>query len=180
MYSVMTEDPSEAKKKAKGVQKRLVKSVLTHENYKEVYESGRSIRSAGNKLVSKKHEIRTVRMNKTSLSLFCNKRYWLDANTSLAYGHYVIPELDEADNGGDRDAPRKRVDLEEEEVGSKQTQITNYFPTEKRRAEGASDAPPIKKLKSKEMQKRIQTLISDHFSKTCGDHSNPVHIKRSE
>ena len=78
-------------KKAKGVNKCVVKKRVSHQDYKDcllknatIYRDSTSIRSIG-------HQIYTLKQNKKSLSTFDDKRYILDDGIStLPHGHYKI------------------------------------------------------------------------------------------
>ena len=78
--------------KAKGVDRNFVKKKLCFDDYKRVLFSGDGERTSATskRFQSLSHRIYTVETTKTALSSFDNKRHYLDALTSLAYGHYKI------------------------------------------------------------------------------------------
>ena len=109
MYSIMEEKEEEKEeesedelveereekgvtKKAKGVTKCVVQKVIRHEDYKSVLFNRKADRHEMARLVSLKHEIYGVRVNKTSISPFDSKG-WLDADgvATRAYGNKSIP-----------------------------------------------------------------------------------------
>jgi len=95
LYCVLLDDEDESKaiKKAKGITKSVIKTITFKDYYAALYEKeGRMIEQ--NRIISKKHEIFTVKQNRIGLKLFCDKRYFDENNSSLPYGHYSILHLD--------------------------------------------------------------------------------------
>ena len=89
MYSLMYD--GKEKKTAKGVKKSVVQNVITHEDYKSTLFEKTSQTHSMTQIRSYGHELYTVRLNKTSLSSYDDKRYILDDGVNtLAYGHYKI------------------------------------------------------------------------------------------
>jgi hypothetical protein len=89
MYSFTTE--SKNVKKAKGIKTSCIKQDITHEDYKRcILEDSYVMHSKMNAIRSFKHTINSIKINKISLSSYDDKRYYTDAVTSLAYGHYKI------------------------------------------------------------------------------------------
>ena len=92
MYSLLYD--SKEKKTAKGIKKSVVKNAITHRDYKETLFQKESQTHSMTQIRSFGHQLYTVKMNKTSLSPYDDKRYILnDGFTTLAYGHYKIPKL---------------------------------------------------------------------------------------
>ena len=91
MYSIVY--AGKEKKTANGVKKSVVKNTISHADYKEtLFEKASQIRSM-TEIRSEGHELYTIKLNKTSLSPYDDKRYILeDGCTTLAYGHYKIPK----------------------------------------------------------------------------------------
>lgn len=82
---------SNKKLTAKGVQKAVVKSSISIENYKDCLFSNVLLKHNNFRLQSKQHCISSVRINKLSFSPLDDKRYILDdAVSTLAFGHYRI------------------------------------------------------------------------------------------
>lgn len=77
-------------KRAKGIQRSVVASEILHEDYKKVFESGESQLRMVRGFQSKCHNVSTFSINKKALSIFEDKRAWIDNNESLAYGHYRL------------------------------------------------------------------------------------------
>ena len=89
MYSLKTEDNNE-QKKAKGIQKNTLKKEINFEMYlKTLYENYKSDIQF-NYIRSKNHEIFSITCSKTGLSNYENKRYYIDNNYSLPYGHFLL------------------------------------------------------------------------------------------
>ncbi|KAK3083754.1 hypothetical protein FSP39_002625 [Pinctada imbricata] len=79
----------EEKKTAKGVVKAVIKSKLRHDLYTRCLFKKESQMESMNLFRTDKHQIHTVKINKTTLSAFDDKRYLLgDGIHTLAYGHW--------------------------------------------------------------------------------------------
>ena len=89
-YSLLLDD-GKAHKRAKGVQRAVIKTCITHQDYVDVVESAVPLYATVRGFRSVSHTISTVTTNKRALSLFEDKRAWVDADLSFAYGHCVIP-----------------------------------------------------------------------------------------
>jgi hypothetical protein len=93
LYSVKTYDDKE-KKVAKGVQKRVIKEELTHQNYYLCLHSDKLTdmkqSCSFNLIRSFDHNINSLSVSKTSLCLFDDKKFYLGNTESLPYGHYSI------------------------------------------------------------------------------------------
>ena len=72
MYSVITKE--EEIRKAKGVKKNVVKNQITHENYLDCLFNLKSYKYQMNMLRSDKHQIYSIKVNKTSLSPLDTKK----------------------------------------------------------------------------------------------------------
>jgi hypothetical protein len=94
MYSILLDDGKE-KKTGKGIKKCILKKNIAHDDYKNtlfsnVKEDQRKSVSFNN-LRSKDHTIYMLRITKTGLSCYDDKRYLQeDGISSYAYGHYRI------------------------------------------------------------------------------------------
>ena len=89
MYSVITKE--EEIRKAKGIQKNVVKDQITRENYLDCLFEGKTFKHQMNMLRSYNRQIYGINVNKTSLSPLDTKR-WIsdDGINTLAFGHYTI------------------------------------------------------------------------------------------
>ena len=83
---------SKCQKKVKGVQKHYVKKHVRHSHFFEVLRnSQKTIMSKFCTIQSKKHNVRTVRVNKLCLCALDDKRHILeDGEHTLAYGHRLL------------------------------------------------------------------------------------------
>ena len=101
MYSYMVENKrkkiykkmyllvDENNKKAKGVQKYVVKKAINHQHYLDCLFKKQIMKHKMNTIRSDCHKISSYQINKTSLSCYDDKRYILnDKISSYAYGHY--------------------------------------------------------------------------------------------
>ena len=92
MYSLIAVDDEEVKK-AKGVDKNIVKKIR-HEEFVDVLFNKGMIRHNMKRIQSKLFKIGTYDVCKISLSYFDDKRYILDDGiNSLAYFHKNIKDL---------------------------------------------------------------------------------------
>ena len=90
LYSFIMEDGKE-NKRCKGVKKQVVKSSITHEDYKTCLRTGKEQLRKQNILRSYNHEVYTEEVNKVALSALDDKRYILnDGIHTLAWGHHKI------------------------------------------------------------------------------------------
>lgn len=77
-------------KKAKGVKKRIVKNIITHNDYKICLENNICKNINQRMMQSKKHEINTVKQTETGLN-FDDKIYLVKVETNtLAWGNFSI------------------------------------------------------------------------------------------
>ena len=91
MYSLKYS--SQEKKTAKGVKKCVLEKQLKHEAYLTCLSNRSDMRHEMNMIRSYSHQVYSVTVNKTSLSPYDDKRYFLkDGIHSLAYGHKRISE----------------------------------------------------------------------------------------
>jgi len=90
MYSMKYLDSScHSIKRAKGVQRAAVKK-LQHNDYRTVYYSEMDTSEEMTVINSKNHLVTTKSFRKRGLSLWEDKRCWLNKNLSLPYGHYSL------------------------------------------------------------------------------------------
>lgn len=88
-YSMLAVSEHELKR-AKGVQRSVLVKEMRHQDYVNIYEGSeddyRSVRGFRSNL----HIIRTITQRKRALSLWEDKRAWVELNSSLAYGHHSL------------------------------------------------------------------------------------------
>jgi hypothetical protein len=94
MYSILLDDGKE-KKTGKGIKKCILKKNIAHDDYKntlfssKIEDQRRTV--SFNNLRSRDHNIFMLRITKTGLSCFDDKRFLFDDGiSSYAYGHYRI------------------------------------------------------------------------------------------
>ncbi|XP_069950770.1 uncharacterized protein [Cherax quadricarinatus] len=90
MYSVKIAGRSTNVSRAKGIPSQFM-PLLTHARYKNVLSNVDRELFTCKSIGNVKGEICTVKINKRGLSAFDDKRYHLNTNESLAYGHPDIP-----------------------------------------------------------------------------------------
>ena len=94
LYSYKMYEEEEEIKKCKGIKKQVVKSSISHEDYKTCLLTGKEQLRKQNILRSYNHEVYTEEVNKVALSALDDKRYILsDGVHTLAWGHYKIKDL---------------------------------------------------------------------------------------
>ena len=84
MYSYRAEESEP--KKCKGIKKCVVKKTISFEDYKRCLLEGRNIHRSQLMFRSKKHNVRTLEVNKLALSREDDKRISIDGIDSLAMG----------------------------------------------------------------------------------------------
>ena len=90
MYSISLDNDKDSKK-AKGVQKNVVKKGISHRDYLHVLNQSKVMHHKMKTIRSDCHQISSYEINKISLSPFDDKRYILsDGISSYAYGHLNI------------------------------------------------------------------------------------------
>ena len=99
MYSFIKVD-GEVSNRAKGV-KKSKKDTLRHDNYREVYETRKSVSVNQTFLRSQHHVMRTVSMTKQALSVWEDKRCWINQNESIPYGHHKLFKEDGFDTAAE-------------------------------------------------------------------------------
>jgi cell fate (sporulation/competence/biofilm development) regulator YlbF (YheA/YmcA/DUF963 family) len=108
MYSMsyVGQTDEQSLRRAKGVQRDIVKTGLTHQDYRNMYNNifayynddddiethreGPSLVKRQRRFVSLKHQVYTVETKKVALRCRDNKRQWIEANTSLPFGHFKL------------------------------------------------------------------------------------------
>ena len=94
LYSYKMYEGEEEIKKCKGIKKQVVKSSISHEDYKTCLLTGKERLRKQNILRSYNHEVYTEEVNKVALSALDDKRYILkDGIHTLAWGHYKIKDI---------------------------------------------------------------------------------------
>ena len=88
MYSYRVEESEP--KKFKGIKKCVVKKTISFEDYKRCLLEGTMIHRSQLMFRSKKHNVRTLEVNKLALSREEDKRVNIDGVASLAMGHYKV------------------------------------------------------------------------------------------
>ena len=81
------------KKLCKGISKAVIKQQLTFETYQSVLENEVPTRHAMYNIRSREHHLSIEKVQKTSASLFEDKRFWVSKYHSLPHGHHLIPTL---------------------------------------------------------------------------------------
>ena len=89
-YSMQSHTHGNTAKRAKGVQRFVVKNHLTHDIYKQVWEQMVIKYVTNRRIGSNLHQLYTIAVEKLALSAFDDKRCWLDVNYSLPYGYYLL------------------------------------------------------------------------------------------
>ena len=90
-YSFIYADSSaagEGIRRAKGVQRAVVRKDIRHVDYVKAWRECTETSHTQRRIGSQLHRLYTFTYSKRSLSFFDDKRYWIDHNTSLPYGHY--------------------------------------------------------------------------------------------
>ena len=77
-------------KKAKGIPKQKVEKELPFNKYKSTLNDTSRDKIKYASIKSEKHVISTINQEKTGLSNYDDKRYWLNNLESLPYGHYSL------------------------------------------------------------------------------------------
>ena len=85
-YRVKESEP----KKCKGIKKRVVKKTISFNDYKRCLFDGVTIHRSQMMFGSKKHNLKTLEVNKLALSREDDKRVSIEGITSLAMGHYSL------------------------------------------------------------------------------------------
>ena len=85
-YRVGNSEP----KKCKGIKKCVVKKTISFNDYKRCLFSGESSHRSQLLFRSRKHEVRTLEVNKLALSREDDKRISIDGVASCAIGHYMV------------------------------------------------------------------------------------------
>ena len=75
--------------RAKGV-KQYKKKTLTHQDYRDVYESHSYKYVSQTLLQSRHHVMRTCRQDKRALTIWEDKRVWISPNESCPYGYHRL------------------------------------------------------------------------------------------
>ena len=91
-YSMLPSAGGCSVRKAKGVQSHLVKNVLQHSDYREVYDGSSNGKSffMTRRIGSEKHQLYTMKKHKLALCAFDDKRAWINRNVSLPYGYHKL------------------------------------------------------------------------------------------
>src|SRR5277367_2007764 len=88
-YSFSLLDDPVPKQACKGVSK----GKLSHQDYKDRYESKTELARKVRRMQSFKHIIFNMKQLKIALSFFENKRAWVSDNESYPYGHYKVTPI---------------------------------------------------------------------------------------
>jgi hypothetical protein len=87
LYSFAAANPAKAKRRAKGIQKSVVKHEICHADFRDTFLDLVEKSWTTRRIASERHELHTVATVKRALSFWEDKRAWLDSNCSLPYGH---------------------------------------------------------------------------------------------
>ena len=89
-------------KKCKEISKHTIKKDITIDDYRDTLFSSTKKKHSMKSIKSYKHIIKSCEITKCSLSCFDNKRHILeDGITTLAYGHFRLPQRDNIPQKGD-------------------------------------------------------------------------------
>ena len=83
-------DACDGIKRAKGVQRAVLRNEIKHADYVRAWSENRVLSHTQRRIGSTLHQLYTFQYSKKTLSFFDDKRYWVDGNKSLPYGHYSI------------------------------------------------------------------------------------------
>ena len=89
MYCNETDD-KKTTKKAKGVDRKVVKHKLLVDDYLYNLTDNMKSHYTSNNICSKNHQVFSITQNKVGLSNYDNKRYYTDNITSVPYGYHLI------------------------------------------------------------------------------------------
>ena len=93
MYSYL-KDTQESSRRAKGIQKSVVKDKLSHQSFLTQLLSPEQTVYANQSIQSQKHHVFSITLMKKGLCSFDDKRFLLpDGIHTLAHGHVHIPAL---------------------------------------------------------------------------------------
>ena len=88
-YSLRMADPSlNAIRRAKGVRRCTLMSEIGHDDYVSAYKFSKEFSHTQRRIGSRLHQLYTMTYAKRTLSSFDDKRYWLEANKSVPFGHH--------------------------------------------------------------------------------------------
>jgi len=96
MYSLLYNEGGKTveKKTAKGICKNVTKRDIKHQHYKDCLFHKKRTMANMNRILSVKHTLYSVNINKIGLSPYDDKRYILaDGITTLAHGHELLNTL---------------------------------------------------------------------------------------
>jgi hypothetical protein len=91
LYSFKTEEKE--KVVAKGVPKAVAKKEIFFNSFKQTLEEQKVLTVNTNSLRSQNHRMYVLKQEKLALTNFDNKRWYIDAVNSYAYGHYKTQDL---------------------------------------------------------------------------------------
>ena len=86
-YKVGNSEP----KKCKGIKKCVVKKTISFDDYKRCLLSGEQSHRSQLLFRSRKHEVKTLEVNKLALSSKDDKRISINEVASYTIGHYGVP-----------------------------------------------------------------------------------------
>lgn len=90
-YSMVTVEGKESKR-AKGVKRPTVQKGINHQDYMKAYSRNMKVCRTQKRIGSKQHVISTFQYEKVALTSFEDKRFWVNNNVSIPYGHYSIEQ----------------------------------------------------------------------------------------
>ena len=125
-YSMQCIDDKGSKKRAKGVRRATVR-MMSHSDFRDAFQNQQLLYKDQRRIASNKHKINTIEYNKISLSFYEDKRFWLDINSSLPFGHFslnstrpikkAIESIPSHVVVDDEEPPRKRPRVSEDDGG---------------------------------------------------------------
>ena len=91
MYSLLQANGQE-KKTAKGVNRNYQQKYIRHQNYKDCLDLSSVEKITTYSILSRNHNIYTVKQQKKGLSPFNDKKFFLEDGTSFSFGHKDISD----------------------------------------------------------------------------------------
>ena len=114
-YSILTENDHRTAR-AKGIQ-RHIRDKISHYEYRQTQLNHEMHTVSQTSIRSNKHFLHTVTQSKRALACWDSKRFWLDDNNSVPYGHHRINQFlenialpDAGTNIGEIPAKRRRIE----------------------------------------------------------------------
>jgi hypothetical protein len=157
MYSMKT--PESDTSKAKGIARSYVKRHLSHENYKKALSATSLLKGSWVKIGSTDHQLATVKVSKSLLSPYDDKRYILSNGIdTLAIGHQETGKWLEYEDNFDSDVDVISDEEKEERIDT-EAKTKENAKLVKAKYEEISDADMRRKAKLENRRKKQQNQI---------------------